>query len=59
MTQSNARSGLLLKVKTVGAVGHSAGAFEAGDDWDGWDGEWDADGWDGDAGYDGWDGDGF
>ena len=56
MAQSNAKSGLLLNVKSVAGASQPSAGFFGWDDWDGWDGGWDADGWDGD-GWDGWDGD--
>ena len=49
------KSGLLLNVKSVAGAASNSPNFGF-DDWDGWDGGWDADGWDGD-GWDGWDGD--
>ena len=68
MAQSNAKSGLLLGVKSTGGKSSPKSFWSWADGWDGWDGWVDGDGWDswddgdgwdsfGDA--DGWDGDGW
>ena len=58
MAQQNAKSGLLLGVKSIPASASTSKVqFGWGwDDGDGWDTFYDADGFDGD-GWDGWDGD--